>query len=180
MNKKTSALLAALVLIVACLTGCGKKADSSGNLPPSKVGQDATSATKSALETVLALWVQGDNSAAVSRFLEIDWRARPLFSPGSTLSLSEAQWVALSYADREAKRGGMEAEAGELKKLSLAVLQAGKDAAANNDSALALKHFTALKQFGETLESPDSLAIVKLLGSGMRRAAEKELAKLKQ
>ena len=124
--------------------------------------------------------MQGDNSAAVSRFLETDWRARPLFSPGSTLGLSESQFVALSYADREAKRGGVEAQAGELKKLSLAVLQAGRDAAASNDSALALKYFTALKQFGEALESPDSLAIVKMLGSGMRRAAEKEMAKLKQ
>jgi predicted small lipoprotein YifL len=162
MNKNTFALLAAHALIVACLTGCGKKADSSGNPPPSKAGQDATSPTKSALQTVLAVWLQGDNSAAVSRFLETDWRERPLFSPGSTLSLSEAQWVALSYADREAKRGGMEAQAGELKKLSLAVLQAGRDAAANNDSALALKHFAALKQFGEALENPDSLAIVKI------------------
>src|SRR5678815_2127215 len=60
MNKKTSALLAALVLIVVWLTGCGKKADAPGNPPPSKVGQDATSATKSALETVLVLWLKGD------------------------------------------------------------------------------------------------------------------------
>jgi len=155
------------------------KSDPSGTPPPSKAGRSATSAAKPGLETVLAVWLQGDTSAAVSRFLETDWSARPLFPPGSTLSLSEAQWVALSYADREAKRVGMEGQAADLKKLSLAVLQAGRDAAANNDSILARKHFTALSQFGEALESPDSLAIVKMLGSGMRRSAEKELAKLK-
>jgi hypothetical protein len=181
MNKKTFATWAAFALIGAGLMGCSKKSDSSGNSPsPAKGRQETALATTPVMQPILAAWQQGDKSAAVSRFLEADWRARPLFTPRSALSLSEDQFKSLSTGDREAKSGEIATQTGVLKQLASAVAQAGRDAAAKKDSALASKHFTSLKQCGEALDNPDSLAIVKLVGQGIKKMADTELAKLGQ
>ena len=180
MNKNTLATLAAFALIGVGLTSCGKKTDSSGNPPPPKGQKVTTSATTPAMQSVLTPWQQGDKSTAVSRFLETDWSARPLFTPGSTLSLSEDQFKSLSEADGRAKSSEITAQAGELKQLAAAVAQTGRDAAAKQDLAQAFKAFTALKECGEALDHPDASDIVKLTGRAMKRMAEGELAKLKQ
>jgi hypothetical protein len=180
MNKNTLATLAASALIGTGLTSCGKKTDSSGNPPPPKGQQDTASATTPVMQSVLTLWQQGDKSAAVSRFLETDWSARPLFRPGSTLSLSEDQFKSLSEADARAKSSEITAQVDELKQLALAVAEAGREAAAKKDVAQAVKAFTSLKQFGEALDRPDSSTIVKLTGRKVTKTADGELAKLKQ
>lgn len=192
MNKNTLATLAAFALIGVGLTGCGKKADSSGNPAPPKGQPATTAATTPVMQSVLTIWQQGDKSAAVAAFLETDWSARPLFAPGSTLSLSETQFQARmkpvwmrfwipGYAKRaEAQRIQMTKELSEVKQLAAAVAQAGRDAAAKQDLAQAAKHFTSLKQCGAALNRPDSLAIVKLVGQAMTKMADGELAKLKQ
>jgi hypothetical protein len=163
------------------LTGCGKKSDSSDNPPPpAKLKQDATSATTPVMQSALTAWEQGDRSAAVSRFLEADWSARPLFAPGSTLSLSEGQFMSLAAADRQAKSSELITKVPELKQLGAAVAQAARDAAAKKDFAQARKHFTSLKQCGDALDGPQSLAVVKLVGQTLKKMADTELAKLGQ
>jgi hypothetical protein len=180
MKKNTHAILAAFTLISVGLMGCSRKTDSSSNPTPPKGQQATTSTTTPVMQSVLTVWQQGDKSAAISRFLETDWTARPLFTPGSTLSLSEDQFKALSEADGRAKSSEITAQVGQLKQLAVAVAQAGRDAAAKKDLAQAVKAFNSLKACGEALDRPDSSSIVKLTGRAMKRMAEDELAKLKQ
>jgi hypothetical protein len=180
MNKNTLATWAAFALIGVGLTGCSRKSDPTGNPPPPKGQQEATSATTSVMQPVLTAWQQGDKSAAVNRFVETDWSARPLFAPGSTWSLSEDQFKSLSEAEGRAKSSEITAQIDELKKLAAAVAQAGRDAAAQKDLAQATKYFTSLQQCGEALDRPDSSAIVKSTGRVMKKIAESELARLKQ
>lgn len=132
------------------------------------------------MQSLLIAWRQGDKSAVVSRFLETDWSVRPLFTPGSTLSLSEDQFKSLSEADGRARSSEITAQIDEIKQLAAAVAQAGRDAAAKKDLAQAVKYFTSLKQCGEALDRPDSSSIVKSTGRLMQKMADGELAKLKR
>jgi len=135
-------------------------------------------------QSILTAWQQGDTSAALSRFRNADWSARPLFAPGSTLSLTEdqlrSQFSSLTPGEVETKRQEMMAPLDALKQVGAAATQAGRDAAAKNDLATARTYFTALLSCGEALDNPDSLAIVKLVGQGMKKRAEEELRKLSE
>lgn len=128
----------------------------------------------------MTAWQQGDKATAVSSFLAADWSARPLFAVGSTLSLSEDQFKALSDADRQVKSTEMMAQIDSLKQLAAAVAQAGRDAASNGDATLAQKYFTSLKQCGTALDSPDSLRLVQLVGQAFKKMSDKESAKTGQ
>ena len=86
----------------------------------------------------------------------------------------------LPASDREVKSGEITSQTRVLKELAAAVAQAGIDAAAKQDPAQARKHFTSLKQCGEALDSPGSLAIVKLVGQGIKKRAGAELSKIGQ
>ena len=179
--RAPGAILLAAALMGVSLTGCGRKSDSSGNPPPlAKQEQGTTPAATPAMQSALTAWEQGDTSTAVSRFLEADWSARPLFAPGSTLSLSEEQFMSLARADRNAKQSELIAKVGEVKQLGRAVLQAGTDAAAKKDHAQARKHFTSVKQCGEALQGPECLAILQGTGKALKHMADDELAKLGQ
>jgi hypothetical protein len=179
MNRNLLPTLAAFALITVGLTSCGKKTDSSGSPPPPKGQQDAASATTPVMQSLLTAWRQGDKAAAVSGFLETDWSVRPLFTPGSTLSLSEEQFKSLSEADGRAKSSEIMTQIDEMKQLAAAVAQAGRDAAAQKDLAQGVKYFTSLKQCGEALDRPDSSSMVKSTGRLIKKMAEGELAKLK-
>jgi hypothetical protein len=126
----------------------------------------------------LSAWQQGDQATAVRRFVEADWSARPLFAADSALSLSEAQFTALSNAEREAKSPPMMAQLDSLKRLAAAVAQAGRDAAAQGDHTAARRHFTSVKQCGAALDSPSCLRIAQLVGQAFTRLADAELTKL--
>jgi hypothetical protein len=181
MDKNTFATWAAFGVMSLGLMGCSKQTDLSGTLPSSPKRQgDIASATTPALQSVLTTWQGGDKSAAVSRFVETDWSARPLFTPGSTLSLSEDQFKSLPLADIEVKSKEITPHLRALKELAEAVTQAGRDAAAKKDFARARKHFTSLKQCGEAIESSDCLLIVKLVGKALRKKADADLAGLGQ
>ncbi len=171
-------LLAAILVSVA-LTGCGEKPDSpSGSTLSVKPRQNTLATATPSIEPILTAWQQGDQAGAAARVLETDWKQRPLFSSGTTLSLSEAQFQALPSATREAKSPEMLAQVGELKKLAEAVAQSGRDAAARKDIAQARKHFVALKGFGDALDGPECLGIVRLTGQAVRKKAAAESAKL--
>ena len=171
-NAIITGVMAATILMV----GCGKKSPSSSATPPPAQADPASSAPIA--QPALTAWQQGDKVAAVSSFLAADWSARPFFAVGSALSLSEAQFKALSDADRQAKSTEMTTQLGLLKQLAAAVAQAGLDAASNGDASQARKDFTSLKQFGAALESSDSLLLVQLVGKGIEKRGDTELAKI--
>src|SRR3974390_2042361 len=96
MKIQTISTVMAVTILIA---GCGKQSTSSGPSPaPAKEQTSTTSAAPVAQAAMLA-WQQGDKSTAVSKFLDADWNARPLFPPDSPLSLTEAQFQSLSNAD---------------------------------------------------------------------------------
>ncbi len=168
MNKTT---ILAVVTVSLLSAGCGKKASSAGAAPPAgpPVAQPAMTA-----------WQQGDKSTAVSSFVETDWNKRPLFASGSVLGLTEEQFKVLSDTERQAKSAEITGQLDGLKRLAAAVAQAGRDAAAKGDTEQARKCFSALKQCGTALESPDCLSLVQLVGKSVQKMAETELAKLGQ
>ena len=125
----------------------------------------------------LTAWQAGDAATAVARFTETDWTNRPLFPADSPLSLTEAQFTKLTPAEAQAQSAQMTAQLDGLKKLAAAVAQAGRQAAGQGDAALARKHFTSLQQCGAALQSPDCLRLVQLVGKGIQKLAETELAK---
>lgn len=170
-----SGMMAAAIL----LAGCSKKDGSSGgSAPPKKQPADAASAAAPITHAAMTAWQQGDKSAAITSFLEADWSARPLFASGSTLSLSEDQFKALSNADRQAKSNEMLPQISALKQLAAAVAQTGRDATSKGDAAQARKCFTSLKQCGTALDSPDRLLLVQFVGQAFKKLADAELAKV--
>jgi hypothetical protein len=179
MDKNTLATLVAFALTALGPGGCSNKSDSSGALPSSpKRQRDIVPATNPAIQRVLTAWQEGDKSAAISRFLETDWSARPLFAPDSTFSLNEDQLKSLPPADRQTRLSELSSQSHALTELAKTVRQAGRDAAAKKDSARARKHFDSLKQCGEAIESSDSLLIIKLMGKALKNMADTELAGL--
>ena len=171
-----NAIITGVIAATILIAGCGKKSSSSSTTPPP--AQAGAASSSPVAQPALTAWQQGDKAAAVSSFLAADWSARPLFAAGSTLSLSEAQFKALSDADRQAKSTEMTTQLGSLKQLAAAVAQAGLDAASKGDAPQARKDFTSLKQFGAALESSDYMLIVQLVGKGIEKRGDTELAKI--
>jgi hypothetical protein len=161
------AVLAASLLFA----GCGQQSP-----PPAASSSVAAHVTQSAL----AAWQEGDQAAAVSRFVETDWNSGPLFSSSSALSLTEDQFKALSNAERQAKSAEMLPQIDALKRLAAAVAQAGRDAASKGDTAQARKYFTSLKGCGTALDTSNSLALVRLVGQGLKKRADTEMSTLAQ
>jgi hypothetical protein len=151
------AIVAAVMAATILITGCGK------NTHPS-----------------LKAWQKGDKAAAVSSFVAADWNAHPLFPAGSVLSLSEAQFRALSDADRNAKRAELLTQLETFRDLSSAVLQAGRDAASKGDVAQARKCFASLKQCGTALNSPDYMDALQHIGQAIVKMPDKDLAQIGQ
>ena len=149
------------------LAGCGKKPALQSS-PPSTVAPVTQSA--------MTAWQQGDTAAAVTSFVGADWSNRPLFASGSTLSLSEDQFKTLP--DWERRRSEMGPQIDSLKQLAAAVARAGRDAAEKGDVAQARKHFAALRECGAALDTSDSLAMLRLVGQGMKKRAEEEMSRL--
>ena len=162
---KTKAIIT--VLAATLLAGCGKKPVSPSS-PPSRAAP--------VTQPAMTAWQQGDKTGAVSSFVETDWSGRPLFPSDSTLSLTEDQFKALS--NWQSKKSEMMPQVESLKQLAATVAQAGRDAAAKGDAAQARKHFAALKECGAALDTSDSLALVRLIGQGMKKRADTEMSKL--
>jgi hypothetical protein len=175
-SKILTGVMAATILIA----GCSKQAASVDSSATPPKGPAATAASSPVAQPALTVWLQGDKAAAVGMFLATDWSARPLFAAGSTLSLSEGQFKALSEADREAKSGELMAQIDLLKQLAAAVVKAGRDAASQGDVAQARKYFASLQQSGAALDSPDCLQLVQIVGRGFKKASDKEMAKIGQ
>jgi hypothetical protein len=166
MKIRTSSAVLAISILLA---GCGKKASAPTSAP---------SAAPPVAQAAVTLWQQGDKPAAISSFVETDWSSRPLFATNSMLSLSEEQFQALSPAEAQAKSGQMMSEVNSLKRMIAAVADAGRDAASKGDTAQARKYLTAVKECGAALDGPDSLRIVQLVGQGVKKRVDAELARI--
>lgn len=164
-------IVSAMAAVLILLAGCGKKTSSSGG-PSSPAAMPVT-------QPVMTAWQQGDKSTAISRFLETDWSGRPLFAPGSAVSLTEAEFSSLPVTDQQLKDSKeMVPQLDSMKQLAAAVIQAGRDAAARGDLTQARKYFISLKQFGAALDSPDYTRIVQLVGQAFGKMADKEMARI--
>lgn len=168
------AILMAAVFIISAATGCGKRSAPAGDSSSPKNAQAA------GMETILTTWEQGDKATAVSDFLATDWSAGPQFTPDSALNLSEDQFKQLPAIERDARLEDVHAQLVTLKKLAGAVAQAGREAAAKKDLALARKHFAALQQFGQALDGSDSMLIVRMIGQVLEKMGRAEMEKLPQ
>ncbi len=165
-----------IVVMTAAVVGCRK--------------QITTPAAAPAIQPALAAWQRGDRAGAVGSFLTTDWSAGPIFAPNSVLSLTEAQFQAgarpitlpgtVLTGGTEAVRVQMTKEIDTVKHLAAAVAQAGRDAAATNDVALARKHFASLQRFAAALDTTNSLAILRLVAQGISKKAAIESATLPQ
>jgi major membrane immunogen (membrane-anchored lipoprotein) len=173
-NSSITVIMAATILIA----GCGKKSPNSSTPPPSTPAVAASASP--AAQPALTAWQQGDKASAVSSFLAADWSSRPLFAADSSLNLSEGQFKALSVAERDAKSKEMMAQIATLKQMAQAVVQAGHEAISKGDTAQARKCFTALKQCGLALESPDGMQLVQLVGKAFVKMSDTESAKIGQ
>jgi hypothetical protein len=170
--------ISAVMAVTMFLVGCGKP-DASSGTSPSQAKEQANGAPAAAVaQSALLAWQQGDKSMAVSKFVDADWTARPLFPTDSPLSLTEEQFQSLPIAESEAKGKEMLPQLSALKALATAVAQAGRDAAAKGDAAQAQKYFAALKQAGTALSNPDCMAIVQLVGKAFTKMADTELSKI--
>jgi len=171
--------ISAVMAVTILLAGCGKQNTPSGTASSTTNGQTSVPAVAAApvAQAAMSAWQQGDKAAAVSSFLAADWSSRPLFASNSLLSLTEDQFKALSEADRQTRSGEIR-QLDSMKQLAAAVAQAGRDAATKGDTAQAQKCFTALKQCGAALSSPDSLSLVQLVGKALNKMADTELAKI--
>lgn len=119
-------LLLAAVFLIGALAGCGDSIESpSGPSLSTKVQPKASGAAIAPMEPIFAAWHQGDRAGAVARVVETDWNQWPLFAPGTTLSLSEAHFMGLSAAGREAKSPEMLSQVRALKEIAEAVSQFG-------------------------------------------------------
>jgi hypothetical protein len=137
-----------------------------------------TPAAAPVMEPVLAAWQQGDEAAAVSRFLEADWHARPLFAANSVLGLTEVELKSLPPQERNHKELEMTAQTSALNRLASAVARAGRNAAARQDAESAGRHFAALRQCGRTLDRPGSPQLVQEVGQVMKAWADIGPAKM--
>ena len=172
------------LVIIACLTigatGCGKSSVAPTATPPATTAAGGGPGAATANETVLTAWGKGDKSTAVKSVLEADWAVRPLFTSGTTLALSDKQFSELSASARSSNQAPVAAAMTTLKEVAIDVRDAGRDAAAKGDVALARKHFMALQHWGEALAGPDSMAIIGIVGRGIKKIGDTELAGLPQ
>lgn len=127
---------------------------------------------------LLATLEQDGEETTINRFLEVDWSARPLFTPGSLLSLSEDEFTALPIAEREAKPSEILVQLGALRKLVTAVDQAGVDAATKQDFIKARRCFDSLKSCGRAFDNPGTMLIVRFFGQAVEKKAIHRLANL--
>jgi len=177
---KTTIILAATAAAIF-IAGCSKENNPPGNAStPAPAQPKANTAASPVAAPAMSAWQQGDQAGAVSNFLAADWTASPLFAADSALSLSEDQFKALSEADRQRKGNELNTQLDTLKQLAGAVAQAGDEAMGKGDAAQAKKCYTALKQCGHDLNSPNFSTIVQLVGQSFEKKANAGLAKVGQ
>lgn len=167
--RKSAPFPPALLLAAICslaASGCGDPAPTKAAVP---------AANKTSLEKAMFSWTEGDKKSAVEAFLRLDWKKDTLFSSGSVLRYSEAEFAALPQAVREKINQPMLDQVQALKTLCAGVAESGREMRKNGDKAGAENCFNQLAKCGKALEQPGSLALVQMVGKAMTKLAEKEL-----
>lgn len=147
--------------VAVALTGCGKRDQAS------------------VLSPIMEQWEKGEKTEAINRFVEADWKARPLFAPGSAMSLNEDQFQKLTPDIVADKMKEVIPRINTLRQIAQGVMEAGKEAMKQGDKAKARKHFTAVKQCGEAINSAETLKVVQLVGQAIVKLSDAELVKVK-
>lgn len=166
-----------LFLVAACTAfaaGCGQKPETG-----SPTGAVAASHDQTMLEHGMTLWTAGKKDEAVEKFMSVDWTAGQLFSTGSILNYSEAQFVALPQAAREKLGKHLADELDTLKAICSRVNALGQEAQAKGDKTQARKYFVQVQRCGEALDKPDRTRLTQLVGQALKRLSAKQLAGLR-
>ncbi len=138
---------------------------------PMAVVQSTNQVHQGTLPRAMELWKNQKKEAAVQEFFLTDFSNRPLFSRGSVLNYSEAQFIALPQAAREKLSKAMIEDLDVLKKIAVEVQKTRKDALARGDSAKATLCAEQLRACGDAFNRPDSLALLKLVGKAFQKMA---------
>src|SRR6185369_7844956 len=123
------------------------------------------------LDQAMTLWRAGKKDESAEKFMAVDMSQRPLFPTGAVLNYTEAQFVALPQAVRDKLSKEMLADIQVIKEICAHVKEASKSAAANGEKAKAEKGLAQLKKCGESFDRPDSLALLQMVGKGLKKTA---------
>lgn len=121
------------------------------------------------MDQVMSLWRAGKKDEAVTKFLVVDFSRRPLFSTGSVLNLTEAQFVALPEAARTKLATQMNDDLKTIKELAAQTRNTAKAALASGDKTKSEKCVAQLKACGQAFDQPDSLVLLKLVGKALEK-----------
>ncbi len=131
----------------------------------------ATQPGATTLDQTLKLWNAGKKDEALKAFLAIDFSRKPLFPPGAVLGYTEKQFIELPKAVRDKIHPEIVAGMKPLKALSSHVRDTARAAAAAGQTGQARTQVAQLKRFGEALDQPDALALLKLVGKAIQKMA---------
>ncbi len=119
-----------------------------------------------------------DREEVLRQFRETDWATHPLFPPGSSLGLSEDEFVALPIAERNRRQKEITDDVKVLRGLAKIISEAGGTAAAQSDFARAHADFQSLKAFGRALDTPRATLLLRFFGQGIEKKAVELIATL--
>jgi hypothetical protein len=128
-----------------------------------------------ATHSTMEAWQAGDKQSAIRLFLDVDWSVRPLFDPYRILSLSEQQFVALPEAQHKTRAKEIKKESESFRRLTVAVFEAGRAAAAKGETIKARKIFRSIKQCGAALDNPSCLRPLQIVGEDLKKKADTAL-----
>jgi hypothetical protein len=167
----------AVLTVLLLSVGCSEPANSPVSGPPAN--SLAVSLPPPPAELALQAWGKRDVATAIETFTDTDWSTPPLFAVGSALNLTQQEFLALPVAERATAEKSVLSHMKTLKRLALAVAEAGRDEALQGHVADARKRFSAMGRCGAALDRPDCLLLVQPLGKLLEKTARDELAKLK-
>ncbi len=162
---------ALMALVLAAMATAVPAEEQSASMPAG-----ITNSTPTPLEQSLGLLKRGDKAGAVQKFMEINPKTGPLFSPSSPLTKSEKDLPRMSDSERERLLSMAMTGLKDLKQLAVAV----KDKAAAEivtKPELARQYLAKLNDLGTALDSPNALKIVQLTGQSFRKMSATESAK---
>ncbi len=158
--------ISALLLVISA--SCGKRPEM-----PAAQTQTLQAVPQTQFEESMTTWKSGDKETAVRVFLEMDL-SKPIFSPGTPLANSEAQFMALPVAGRERIGAEILADLQVIKEIAVRVAEAGKEAKAKGDAATARKCLEQIDTLGGQIDEPSCTVIAQKVGQALKRMAAKE------
>lgn len=169
-NLRREQVVCWLALSGSLLLGACSPKDSqvSATSQPNAAQASATSSTR--LETTLQLAKESPAKAA-DEFMKIDLADAPLFSPGSPLSYSEAQFIKLPREANEKLAQQAQDDLALIKKIVAEIRTRRDRARAAGNSEMVRQLNTQLEKLASKLEGPGNLAITQLVGKAVRKVA---------